>query len=83
MRSLAASVIRVIRTARIFIFNITDSPLPEASQGLPFVFDTFDFLGKTTPDVALGAEPSSERPRFSPSKRGKELPLDGAVVRFP
>lgn len=32
---------------------------------------------------ALGAEPSSEPPRFSPSKRGKELPLDGAVVRFP
>ena len=64
-------------------FNITDSPLPEDSQGLPFVFDAFDLLGKTTPDLALGAEPSSEPPRFSPSKRGKALPLDGAVVRFP
>jgi hypothetical protein len=64
-------------------FNITDGPLPEASQGLPFVFDTFDLLGKTTPDIALGAEPSSEPPRFSPSKRRKELPLDGTVVRFP
>ena len=64
-------------------FNITDGPLPEDSQGLPFVFDAFDLLGKTTPDLALGAEPSSEPPRFSPSKRGKELPLDGAVVRFP
>lgn len=64
-------------------FNITDGPLPEDSQGLPFVFDAFDLLGKTTPDLALGAEPSSRPPRFSPSKRGKELPLDGAVVRFP
>jgi len=63
-------------------FNITDSPSPEAAQGLPFVFDAFESLGKTTPDIALGAEPS-ERPRFSPSKRGKELPLDGTVLRFP
>lgn len=64
-------------------FNITDGPSQEATQGLPFVFDAFELLGKTTPDIALGAEPSSERPRFSPSKRGKQLPLDGAVVRFP
>jgi hypothetical protein len=64
-------------------FNITDGPSPEAAQGLPFVFDAFESLGKTTPDIALGAEPSSERPRFSPSKRGKQLPLDGTVVRFP
>jgi hypothetical protein len=64
-------------------FNITDGPLPEDAQGLPFVFDVFESLGKTTPDIALGAEPSSGRPRFSPSKRGKQLPLDGTVVRFP
>jgi murein DD-endopeptidase MepM/ murein hydrolase activator NlpD len=64
-------------------FNITDGPLPEDAQGLPFVFDAFESLGKTTPDIALGSEPSSGRPRFSPSKRGKQLPLDGTVVRFP
>lgn len=64
-------------------FNITDGPSPEAAQGLPFVFDAFESLGKTTPAIALGAEPSSEPPRFSPSKRGKALPLDGTVVRFP
>lgn len=64
-------------------FNITDGPSQEAAQGLPFVFDAFESLGKTTPDIALGAEPSSKRPRFAPSKRGKELPLDGTVVRFP
>jgi peptidase M23-like protein len=64
-------------------FNITDGPSHEATQGVPFVFDAFESLGRTTPDIALGAEPSSERPRFSPSKRGKELPLDATVVRFP
>jgi hypothetical protein len=64
-------------------FNITDGPLPEDAQGLPFVFGAFESLGKTTPDIALGVEPSSGRPRFAPSKRGKQLPLDGTVVRFP
>lgn len=64
-------------------FNITDGALPEDAQGLPFVFDAFASLGKTTPDIALGADPSSGRPPFSPSKRGKQLPLDGTVVRFP
>ena len=64
-------------------FNVTDGPLPEAAQGLTFVFDTFESLGRTTPGLALGAEPSSGKPKFSRSKRGKELPLDGTVVRFP
>lgn len=64
-------------------FNITDGPLPEHAQGLPFVFDAFESLGKTTPDIALGAEPSSGHTRFSPSKHRKQLPLDGTVVRFP
>ena len=63
-------------------FNITDSPLPEAAQGLPFVFQTFELLGRTTADVALGAESSSEKTRFTPSKREKALPLDDTVVRF-
>ena len=64
-------------------FNITDGPSPEAAQGLPFVFDAFESLGKTTTDMAVGAEPSSKRSRVPPSKRGKQLPLDGTVVRFP
>ena len=64
-------------------FNITDGPSPEAAQGLPFVFDNFEFLGRTTAGIALGAEPSAGNAQFAPSKRGKALPLDGAVVRFP
>ncbi len=64
-------------------FNVTDGPAPEAAQGLPFVFDTFESLGRTTADVAVGAEPPPANLQFSPSKRGKALPLDGTVVRFP
>ena len=63
-------------------FNITDGPSPEAAQGLPFVFDSFDSLGRTTAGIALGAEPLSGNAQFSPSTRGKALPLDGAVARF-
>ena len=63
-------------------FNITDGPSPDAAQGLPFVFDSFESLGRTTAGVALGAEPSSRNAQFSPSKQGKALPLDGMVVRF-
>lgn len=64
-------------------FNITDGPSQEAAQGLPFVFDSFDSLGRTTAGIALGAEPLSGNAQFSPSKRGKALPLDGTVMRFP
>jgi hypothetical protein len=64
-------------------FNITDGPSPEAAQGLPFVFDSFESLGRTTAAIAVGAEPSPANARFSPTKRGKALPLDGTVVRFP
>ena len=64
-------------------FNITDGPSPEAARGLPFVFDSFESLGRTTAGIALGAEPLSGKAQFSPSTRGKALPLDGAVVRFP
>ena len=63
-------------------FNITDGASPEAAQGLPFVFDTFESLGRTTAGIALGAEPSPAKAQFSPSKHENALPLDGAVVRF-
>ena len=62
-------------------FNITDRSSPEEAQGLPFVFDAFEVLGRTTADAALGADPAG-RPRFSPAKRRREIPLNGTVVRF-
>jgi hypothetical protein len=64
-------------------FNVTDGPSPEAAEGLPFVFDSVESLGRTTAGIALGAEPLPANARFSPSKQGKALPLDGTVVRFP
>jgi hypothetical protein len=42
-------------------FNITDGPSPEATQGLPFVFDAFESLGKTTPDIALEVRKNHRR----------------------
>ena len=63
-------------------FNVTDGPLAEGAQGVPFVFDAFEWLGRTTAGRALGAEPSAEVFTFSPSTRSKELTLDGVVVRY-
>jgi murein DD-endopeptidase MepM/ murein hydrolase activator NlpD len=63
-------------------FNITDSPEPESTQGVPFVFDTVESLGSTTAALALGAEPSAARTRVSATRQQRALPLDGAVVRF-
>ena len=64
-------------------FNITDAPSPDAAEGLPFVFDNLESLGRTTAGMALGADPSPGNAQSSPSKPGKALPLDGTVVRFP
>lgn len=63
-------------------FNITEGPAPEATQGIPFVFDSVESLGKTTAAIALGAEPSAEQAQVRPTKLQRILPLDGAVVRF-
>jgi hypothetical protein len=63
-------------------FNITDSPEPEATQGIPFVFDTVESLGTTTAAIALGAEPAAGQTQFSSTTQQRTLPLDGAVARF-
>jgi murein DD-endopeptidase MepM/ murein hydrolase activator NlpD len=63
-------------------FNITDSSEPEATQGIPFVFDSVESLGTTTAAIALGAEPAAGQTQFSSTPQQRTLPLDGAVVRF-
>jgi murein DD-endopeptidase MepM/ murein hydrolase activator NlpD len=63
-------------------FNITEGPEQEATQGIPFVFDTVETLGNTTADIALGAEPSADQTRIPRTTYQRILPLDGAVVRF-
>jgi hypothetical protein len=63
-------------------FNVTDSPRPEESDGLPFVFASFELLGSTTAERAAGEDNSPSNFTQSPSRRREELPLDRAVVRF-
>ena len=63
-------------------FNITDAPEPETTQGIPFVFDTLESLGRTTAAIALGAEPSAGQTQLSSTPQQRILPLDGAVVRI-
>jgi murein DD-endopeptidase MepM/ murein hydrolase activator NlpD len=63
-------------------FNVTDGPEPEATQGMPFVFDAVESLGTTTAAIALGAEPAAGQAQFSSTAQQRTLPLDGAVVRF-
>ena len=59
------------------------------SDGLPFVFDRFQFLGQITDpfsDGNLGLRPNGQLP-FAPARgpgtRRHEMPLSQNVVRFP
>jgi hypothetical protein len=63
-------------------FNITDGPAPEATQGIPFVFDAVESVGSTTEAIALGAEPPAAQTQASSTKLRRTLPLGGAVVRY-
>jgi Peptidase family M23 len=60
------------------------------SDGLPFVFERFRFLGQiTSPDLSdevLGLRPDGllpYAPASSPGTRRNQMPLDRSVVRFP
>lgn len=53
------------------------------SEGLPFEFDSFEMLGETTTERALGAESSSGLTMASPqTAHHREIPLGRSVVRF-
>ena len=61
-----------------------------ASDGLPFVFERFRFLGRiTSPDLSdeiLGLRSDGQlpfAPAGSPGERRNQMPLDRSVVRFP
>ena len=62
-------------------FNVVDATSTEDSEGMPFMFDSFNVLGATTPEQALGETPAS-RPS-SPVRRRRALPLNGTIVNFP
>lgn len=61
-----------------------------SSDGLPFVFDRFRYLGRiTSPDLSdevLGLRPDGRlpfAPATDPGTRRHQMPLDRSVVRFP
>ena len=62
--------------------HVGDSWLLETSEGLPFVFQSFEALGETTIEHALGVDSSARPAGAAPRQSEKELPLDGAVIRF-
>jgi murein DD-endopeptidase MepM/ murein hydrolase activator NlpD len=64
-------------------FNVTDTTSPETSEGLPYAFDTFDWMGTTTAEQAVAGEPGPWRSQEPPATRTRALPLGGSVVRFP
>lgn len=69
-------------TAPHLHLHVADTLLLEQSEGLPFVFRLFEVLGKTTAERAVGADSAGGPVNFAPKRRERELPLDGAVVRF-
>jgi Peptidase family M23 len=63
-------------------FNVTDTISPETSEGLPYVFAAFDWMGSTTAEQAVVGDPGPWAPAAPPSARTRALPLGGSVVRF-
>ena len=67
-------------------FHVMAGPLPLGSDGLPFVFSKFDFVGvveEAAVDAALsGAAGLPLRSSLSPTKRERQLPLDRAFIDF-
>ena len=64
-------------------FHVSDAPGLEG-EGLPFLIDSFGFLGETTTNSVVPDWTDSEPPELAPeADRRSGLPLDGDVLRFP
>lgn len=64
-------------------FHVSDAPGMEG-EGLPFLIDSFGFLGETTTNRVVPDWTDSEPPELAPEPdRRSGLPLDGDVLRFP
>ena len=68
-------------------FHVMDSPDPLASNGLPYVVDTFDVEGRIASsadlDTFTGGGPAKFAPNGQTGPRTGELPLFLDVLRFP
>jgi murein DD-endopeptidase len=60
-------------------FQIGDANSPLGSEGLPFVFESFEKLGQG----ALNDNGASWKPTGKVEKRRMEIPVENVVVRFP
>lgn len=63
--------------------HLGDTAAFDTSEGVPFVFASFELLGETTAERALGVEASGATPALVRQRRAREMPLHGMVVRFP
>ena len=67
-------------------FHIMDSPLPLASDGLPFVFDSFELVGTVSSEEASlqaqKGEPLAMTPGGPTGARDHEMPLQLDVVNL-
>ena len=60
-------------------FQICDADSPLGSEGLPFVFESFEKMG----EGKLTDNGASWQPNGKPEERRMEIPLENVVVRFP
>jgi hypothetical protein len=67
-------------------FHVMDGPSPLASNGLPYVFDSFALVGEAVSDDALETQlKNADEPveiRGAASRRSRELPANLAVIDF-
>lgn len=60
-------------------FQVTDKPVFEESEGLPFTFERFELVGTTDQGAILNATSKLEQ---HPVSKQEELPLSGEVISF-
>lgn len=67
-------------------FHVMDSPNPLASNGLPFVFDTFMLDGRVTSQAALDAGEQGKAYKVDKANAGErtdQVPLTGDLMTYP
>jgi murein DD-endopeptidase MepM/ murein hydrolase activator NlpD len=62
-------------------FHLMDGTSPLGSQGIPYVHETFELVGRCTLRVA-GGSLAADCPRV-PETRRREMPLGNMLVRYP
>jgi hypothetical protein len=74
-------------TAPHLHFHVMDSPSAVGSNGLPYVINTFDLLGRSASEEAFGKAIEEGKPLEvaevdDPGRHTQQLPLDQTIVSF-